>query len=100
MQWFKNFLHQRQFLQKTKHFSKNFDFFIFIEKYTQNYIYEVFYSEKPLSIHKLDEIYHEKLPSADCGVKEALAEAKFALEAFFALPRLVQVRLTHQSGYI
>lgn len=58
------------------------------------YIYQVFYSERPLSLHRLDEIYEKKrLANASCGVRNALSEAKLALEAFFALPRVVQVRL-------
>lgn len=58
------------------------------------HIYQVFYDEKPLSLHKLDELYLQKVDGASCDERDAYAEAKGALEAFFALPRLVQVRLT------
>lgn len=59
-------------------------------------IYKVFYAERPLSLHQLDQIYQAKLETereAGCAVKDALREAKFALEAFFALPRVVQSHL-------
>lgn len=62
-------------------------------------IYKVFYAERPLSLHRLDEIYHEKLEQGSeegCAVRDALGEAKLALEAFFALPRVVQVHLLKQ----
>lgn len=62
-------------------------------------IYKVFYAERPLSLHRLDEIYHEKLEQGSeggCAVRDALGEAKLALEAFFALPLFVQVHLLKQ----
>ena len=62
-------------------------------------IYKVFYDERPLSIHGLDEIYDRKLVherEAGCAVRDALGEAKLVLEAFFALPRVVQVHLLKQ----
>lgn len=58
------------------------------------HVYEVFYSERPLSIHQLDDIFHAKLEDVDCAAREALTEAKLALEAFFSLRRIIQVRLT------
>lgn len=64
------------------------------------FVYQVFYDDKPLSIHKLGEYYLNKLVEIPDGCeeqlqwkKDALLEAKSALEAFFALPTVVKNRL-------
>ena len=63
-------------------------------------IYRVFYDAPPLCLSRLEEIYFSKLQEIPEGCqerlgweKEALAKAKEALEAFFALPTVVKNRL-------
>lgn len=57
-------------------------------------LYLLFYEERPHSIQDLERIYLDKVGQMRlCNEREALQEAKRALESFFALPLVLRVHL-------